>query len=63
MLKDVYQKFRDSGAKRNRFSISKEVQNDLLSFRMHFEKEDNDAYDIWFVIYKKIFWYKVISYC
>ena len=22
---------------------------------MHFEKEDNDAYDIWFVIYKKSF--------
>ena len=55
MLKDVYQKFRDSGVKRNRFSVSKEVQNDLLSFRMHFEKEDNDAYDIWFVIYKKSF--------
>ena len=55
MLKDVYQKFRDSGVKRNRFSVSKEVQNDLLSFRMHFEKEDNDAYDIWFVIYRKSF--------
>lgn len=53
MLKDVYQKFIDSGAKRNRISVSKEVQNDLLSFIMHFEKADNDEYDIWFVIYKK----------
>ena len=52
MLKDIYKKFKDSGAKRNTFSVSKEVRNDLLSFRMCFDDQGDGTYDVWFILRK-----------
>lgn len=53
MLKDIYRKFKDSGAERTEFSLRKEVQNDLLSFKMCFDDEGSGRYNVWFVIRKE----------